>query len=119
MSWQHWRHVGASAALDFWHCYGGRRVAKAEVIKTFLRDRPVVYFLADRLAERENLRALTRLSTEASSSRRTSRALLRDSTRPFRITWPLPMKMSDARSCVDIKPILSVLAAREMVGPKQ
>ena len=36
-------------------------MGKTEVIKTFLRNRPGIYFLADRLAERENLRALTRL----------------------------------------------------------
>ena len=52
-----WRQRGAR----FLVCYGRRRVGKTEVIKTFLRNRPGIYFLADRLAERENLRALTRL----------------------------------------------------------
>ena len=39
-------------------------MGKTEAIKTFLREKPSIYFLADRLAERENLRALTRLARE-------------------------------------------------------
>ena len=43
-------------------CYGRRRVGKTELIKHFIHDKAGLYFLADRLAEKENLRALTRLT---------------------------------------------------------
>ncbi len=43
-------------------CYGRRRVGKTELIKHFINDKAALYFLADRLAEKENLRALTRLT---------------------------------------------------------
>jgi AAA+ ATPase superfamily predicted ATPase len=42
--------------------YGRRRVGKTELIKQFLQNKISLYFLADRLSERENLRALTRLA---------------------------------------------------------
>ena len=50
-----------SAAASFMICYGRRRVGKTELLKRFLKNKPSLYFLTDRLAEKENLRTLTRL----------------------------------------------------------
>ncbi|MCK4400897.1 ATP-binding protein [bacterium] len=36
--------------------YGKRRVGKTELIKQFVMDKPSVYFLADRVSERDNLK---------------------------------------------------------------
>ena len=52
----------ANERASFIICYGRRRVGKTELIKHFLKDKAGLYFLADRLAEKENLRALTRLT---------------------------------------------------------
>lgn len=43
-------------------CYGRRRVGKTELMKRFINGKAGLYFLADRLAEKENLRALTHLT---------------------------------------------------------
>ncbi len=55
-----WKSAGASFVI----CYGRRRVGKTELIKHFLERKSGVYFLADRLSERDNLRALSRLVRE-------------------------------------------------------
>ncbi len=53
-----------SSSASFVICYGRRRVGKTELIKNFLERKPGIYFLADRLSERDNLRALSRLVRE-------------------------------------------------------
>ncbi len=55
-----WKSSGASFVI----CYGRRRVGKIELIKHFLERKSGIYFLADRLSERDNLRALSRLVRE-------------------------------------------------------
>jgi len=40
--------------------YGKRRVGKTELIKQFIKDKPSVYFLADKVSEKDNLRMLSR-----------------------------------------------------------
>ena len=55
-----WRSRRAALLI----CYGRRRVGKTELIKVFLRGKPAIYFLADRLSERDNLRALTLLTRD-------------------------------------------------------
>jgi len=46
---------------NFFIIYGRRRVGKTELIKQFLMNKPGLYFLTDRLPERENLRSLSRI----------------------------------------------------------
>ncbi len=53
-----WKNESAGLMI----CYGRRRVGKTELIKEFLENKQGLYFLADRLTEKENLRILTRLS---------------------------------------------------------
>src|SRR5512145_2122505 len=55
-----WQSPGAKLII----CYGRRRVGKTEIIKRFLENRSGLYFLADRLSEKENLRVLTRLAAD-------------------------------------------------------
>jgi AAA+ ATPase superfamily predicted ATPase len=55
-----WQSPGAELII----CYGRRRVGKTEIIKRFLENRSGLYFLADRLSEKENLRVLTRLAAD-------------------------------------------------------
>lgn len=55
-----WKSAGAGLVI----CYGRRRVGKTELLKHFLDRKPGIYFLADRLSERDNLRALSRLVRE-------------------------------------------------------
>jgi len=40
--------------------YGKRRVGKTELIKQFIKDKPAVYFLADKVGEKDNLKALSK-----------------------------------------------------------
>jgi len=54
----------ATERASFIVCYGRRRVGKTELIKRFLENKSGIYFLADRLTEKENLRALTRLGRD-------------------------------------------------------
>lgn len=51
-----------SEKAGFFILYGRRRVGKTELIKQFIQNENGLYFLADRLPERENLRTLTRLT---------------------------------------------------------
>ncbi|MDP2754230.1 MAG: ATP-binding protein [Nitrospirota bacterium] len=48
----------ASSSPEFIILYGRRRVGKTEIIKQFIKDKPAVYFLADRQIERENRRQM-------------------------------------------------------------
>ncbi len=50
----------SSASPEFIILYGRRRVGKTEIIKQFIKDKPAVYFLADRQIHRENLRQMQR-----------------------------------------------------------
>lgn len=45
--------------------YGKRRVGKTELIKQFIKDKPAVYFLADKRTMADQLRELARLMAEA------------------------------------------------------
>lgn len=49
-----WREKGAQLIV----IYGKRRIGKTELIKQFIKDKPHVYFLAQRIRENENLRSL-------------------------------------------------------------
>jgi len=40
--------------------YGKRRIGKTELIKQFIRGKPSIYFLADRVNERDNLKMLSK-----------------------------------------------------------
>lgn len=44
--------------------YGKRRVGKTELIKQFIKDKPHIYFLAQRISEQENLKILGQLVGE-------------------------------------------------------
>lgn len=44
--------------------YGKRRVGKTELIKQFIKDKPHIYFLAQRISEQENLKILGKLVGE-------------------------------------------------------
>ncbi len=48
----------SSASPEFIILYGRRRVGKTELIKQFIKNKPAVYFLADRQIDRENLRQM-------------------------------------------------------------
>lgn len=56
----------------FWHeddpqlivIYGKRRVGKTELIKQFVKDKPYVYFLSQKISEQENLKMLGKLVGE-------------------------------------------------------
>jgi len=50
----------SSSSPEFILLYGRRRVGKTELIKRFIRNKPAVYFLADRQIDRENLRQMQR-----------------------------------------------------------
>ena len=41
--------------------YGKRRVGKTELIKQFIKDKPSIYFLADKRTELEQLKELGRI----------------------------------------------------------
>ncbi|MBE0521827.1 MAG: ATP-binding protein, partial [Candidatus Methanoperedenaceae archaeon] len=45
----------SSGSPEFIILYGRRRVGKTELIKQFIKDKPSVYFMADRQVERESL----------------------------------------------------------------
>jgi AAA+ ATPase superfamily predicted ATPase len=45
----------SSSSPEFIILYGRRRVGKTELIKQFIKNKPAVYFLADRQIDRENL----------------------------------------------------------------
>lgn len=49
-----WKEPGAQLIV----IYGKRRIGKTELIKQFIRGKPHVYFLAQRINEKENLRLL-------------------------------------------------------------
>lgn len=53
-----WKKEGA----QFIAIYGKRRVGKTTLIKHFLKDKPHVYFLAQKISEQENLRTLGELT---------------------------------------------------------
>ena len=44
--------------------YGKRRVGKTELIKQFIKDKPAIYFLADRRTTSEQLKELGRIIGE-------------------------------------------------------
>jgi hypothetical protein len=44
--------------------YGKRRVGKTELIKQFIKDKPHIYFLAQKISEQENLKMLGKLVGE-------------------------------------------------------
>jgi AAA+ ATPase superfamily predicted ATPase len=50
----------SSSSPEFIVLYGRRRVGKTELIKQFIKNKPAVYFLADRQIDRENLRQMQR-----------------------------------------------------------
>ncbi|GFO95990.1 hypothetical protein ig2599ANME_0174 [groundwater metagenome] len=50
----------SSSTPEFIILYGRRRVGKTELIKQFIKNKPAVYFLADRQIDRENLRQMQR-----------------------------------------------------------
>ena len=47
-----------SGSPEFIILYGRRRVGKTEIIKQFIKDKPAIYFMADRQVERESLRQM-------------------------------------------------------------
>jgi len=57
---------------DFWKdnkpqlivIYGKRRIGKTELIKQFIKDKPHIYFLAQKISEQENLKMLGKLVGE-------------------------------------------------------
>ncbi len=50
----------SSFSPEFIILYGRRRVGKTELIKQFIKNKPAVYFLADRQIDRENLSQMQR-----------------------------------------------------------
>ena len=46
---------------EFFVIYGRRRVGKTELVKQFIKDKPSVYFMADKRSQKEQLRELGRL----------------------------------------------------------
>jgi len=50
----------SSSSPEFIILYGRRRVGKTELIKQFIKNKPAVYFLADRQIDRENLSQMQR-----------------------------------------------------------
>ena len=44
--------------------YGKRRIGKTELIKQFIKDKPHIYFLAQKISEQENLKMLGNLAGE-------------------------------------------------------
>ncbi|MCK4796462.1 MAG: AAA family ATPase, partial [Spirochaetes bacterium] len=47
-----------SGSPEFIILYGRRRVGKTEIIKQFIKDKPAIYFMADRQIERESLKQM-------------------------------------------------------------
>ena len=49
---------------EFFVIYGRRRVGKTELIKQFMKEKPSIYYMADKRSSKEQLRELGRLFGE-------------------------------------------------------
>ena len=66
------REKELSALENFWKMhnaqliviYGKRRIGKTELIKQFVKDKPHIYFLAEKISEQENLKILGKIVGE-------------------------------------------------------